>query len=114
MRGQVDNIGTSLEVVNKTIHNGMSHQIRETNEKVARIDARLEKVNAKVEDVIAEGHPGSCLYIKAVAEEKKLDEEKRTARLQGLTRGQKIVVWILSVIATSGAGFATWQSLLNK
>jgi len=64
--------------------------------------------------VISEGHPGSCLYIKAVAEEKKLDEEKRTARLQGLTHGQKIVVWILSVIATSGAGFATWQSLLNK
>jgi len=25
MRGKVDNIETSLEVVNKTIHNGMSH-----------------------------------------------------------------------------------------
>lgn len=106
---EVSDIKAQVGDVNKTIHNGMSTAIKETAKKVVQIEDRLEKVDTKVDNVISNGHPTSCLYIKAKEE----DRTKRMGRVAHFSNGQKVVMWIVSFLGAIGASYGTWQALLK-
>jgi hypothetical protein len=87
--------------INHTIHNGMSHAIQETMQRVTTIEGDLSDVKRGLERIGTEGHPQSCPFL--------ADQKQRKLRFWGrLTKFQKALVWLISL----GGTLFAWAQLV--
>ena len=88
--------------INHTIHNGMSHAIQETMQRVTTIEGDLSDVKRGLERIGTEGHPQSCPFL--------ADQKQRKTRFwTGLARWKKVVVWVLGL----GGALYAWAQLIT-
>ena len=88
--------------MNHTIHNGMSHAIQETVQRVTAIEGSVGEVKRGLESIGTEGHPQSCPFL--------ADQKQRKLRFwTGLSRGKKTVVWVLGL----GGALYAWAQLIT-
>jgi len=87
--------------INHTIHNGMSHAIQETVQRVTTIESNMADVKQGLEKIRTEGHPQSCPFL--------ADQKQRKLRFwTSLARWKKALVWLVGL---GGALFA-WAQLV--
>lgn len=88
--------------INHTIHNGMSHAIQETVQRVVVIEGEVGKVKQGLDEIRKEGHPQSCPFL--------ADQKQRKLRFwTGLARWKRAVVWILGL----GGALYAWAQLIT-
>ena len=87
--------------INHTIHNGMSHAIQETVQRVTAIEGSVGEVKRGLEKIGTEGHPQSCPFL--------ADQKQRKLRFwTSLARWKKALVWLVGL----GGALYAWAQLV--